>query len=135
MTTVSAGSIKDVSCSVYAGHLFLVNRFCKGATNDRLRWSETVVCWKSVARTQDVRHLVENGCQVTGVELDRELARQATEVCERVLIGNIEAPDTLPADDLVRTLFSWPMSWKHLAWPDRVLPSTEKGISLRVARW
>jgi SAM-dependent methyltransferase len=39
------------------------------------------------------RHLVARGCRVVGVELDPIAAEQARSVCQRVIVGDIEAPD------------------------------------------
>ena len=38
--------------------------------------------------------LAERGCTVTGIELDPEAARQAEGHCERVIVGDVEYPDT-----------------------------------------
>jgi 2-polyprenyl-3-methyl-5-hydroxy-6-metoxy-1,4-benzoquinol methylase len=39
--------------------------------------------------------LVGHGCAVTGIELDPEAARQAERHCERVIVGDVEHPDTV----------------------------------------
>jgi 2-polyprenyl-3-methyl-5-hydroxy-6-metoxy-1,4-benzoquinol methylase len=39
------------------------------------------------------RRLVERGCRVVGIELDRTAARAAEEACERLIIGDVEALD------------------------------------------
>jgi 2-polyprenyl-3-methyl-5-hydroxy-6-metoxy-1,4-benzoquinol methylase len=39
--------------------------------------------------------LAGRGCAVTGIELDPEAARQAERHCERVIVGDVEHPDTV----------------------------------------
>jgi 2-polyprenyl-3-methyl-5-hydroxy-6-metoxy-1,4-benzoquinol methylase len=39
------------------------------------------------------RQLVERGCRVVGIELDRAAARAAERTCERVIVGDVEALD------------------------------------------
>ncbi len=40
-------------------------------------------------------YLLKKGCRITGVEILPELAREAEEFCEKVIIGNIENEKTL----------------------------------------
>lgn len=37
--------------------------------------------------------LAERGCEVTGIEIDPEAARQADEYCEKVVVGDVESLD------------------------------------------
>jgi 2-polyprenyl-3-methyl-5-hydroxy-6-metoxy-1,4-benzoquinol methylase len=39
------------------------------------------------------RALVERGCSVVGIEVDPEMAERAAEVCERVIVGDLDALD------------------------------------------
>jgi 2-polyprenyl-3-methyl-5-hydroxy-6-metoxy-1,4-benzoquinol methylase len=45
------------------------------------------------------RSLVDRGCRVVAVELDRDAARAAEQVCERVVVGDLEALDLAEALD------------------------------------
>jgi 2-polyprenyl-3-methyl-5-hydroxy-6-metoxy-1,4-benzoquinol methylase len=45
------------------------------------------------------RRLVERGCRVVGVEVDRDAARAAEQHCERVVFGDVEALDLAAAVD------------------------------------
>ena len=38
--------------------------------------------------------LAGRGCEVTGIEIDPEAARRAERYCERVIVGDVEHPDT-----------------------------------------
>ena len=39
--------------------------------------------------------LVGRGCRVTGIEIDPEAARRAERFCERVIVGDVEHPETV----------------------------------------
>jgi SAM-dependent methyltransferase len=68
--------------SAYASYFWLL-RFSAGA-----RRALEVGC----ATGFFSRHLVDQGIEVTGVEIDPVMADEARSVCQRVIVGNIELP-------------------------------------------
>jgi 2-polyprenyl-3-methyl-5-hydroxy-6-metoxy-1,4-benzoquinol methylase len=41
------------------------------------------------------KKLKEKGCRITGVEVDKDLARQASENCQKVIVGDVEDEKTI----------------------------------------
>jgi 2-polyprenyl-3-methyl-5-hydroxy-6-metoxy-1,4-benzoquinol methylase len=108
--------------------LFLVNRFCKEQQTISFVGGNRRVLEIGCANGRMSRFLTERGCDVTGVELDPELSRQAATVCRRVITGSIEVPETLPADEQFDVVLLADVL-EHLAWPDRVLHRLGKSLA------
>jgi 2-polyprenyl-3-methyl-5-hydroxy-6-metoxy-1,4-benzoquinol methylase len=89
------------------------------------------------------RPLVERGCEVVGIELDPDAARLARDVCEAVLVGDVEEME-LPFETASFDVILCGDLIEHLRDPDRFLtrihPFLRKGGRLvlstpNVANW
>jgi SAM-dependent methyltransferase len=75
-------------------------------------------CWTGFV----ARHLKERGCHVTGIEIDPRAAEAAKEVCDRVIVADldeIDLPSALDGDTYDVGLFGDVL--EHLKCPQRVL--------------
>lgn len=63
----------------------------------------------------------ELGCRVTGVELNPVVARAASEVLHRVVVGNVEEPDTVAALEAPYDAVLALELFEHLVEPERFL--------------
>jgi O-antigen biosynthesis protein len=65
--------------------------------------------------------LAQRGCRVTGIETDTSAADQASMVCQNVLVGDVESPETQSKISMLFDIVLFGDVLEHLRNPDQVL--------------
>ena len=72
------------------------------------------------------KYLQRNGCRVTGIEIDKNMAKLAETYCEEIIVGNIEEEEILSALKPSYDVVIFGDVLEHLVNPQRVLAAVSK---------
>lgn len=72
------------------------------------------------------KYLQRNSCKVTGIEIDKDMAKLAEAYCEEVIVGNIEDEKTLSAIKPDFDVIIFGDVLEHLVNPQRILTAASK---------
>jgi len=75
------------------------------------------------------KRLIKKGCQVFGVEIDKQAAREARKHCQKVINADVERIDKLPFSDKFFDVIIHSDILEHLKRPDLVLIKFKKYLT------